>query len=129
MRKTSIALLALLLLGALAACQSSGAGDPAVSTLEQYLQALVDKDEATLSQLSCADWELNSLLELDSFLAVDTTLEGLDCQQTASGDGQASVVCQGQIVASYFGEEQQFDLSERTYTLVEQNGDWLVCGY
>lgn len=129
MRKTLFALLVIVVFGILAACQSSDAGHPAVAALETYLQALADKDEATLSQLSCADWELNSLLELDSFQAVDTKLEGLDCQQTASGDGTASVMCQGQIVASYFGEEQNFDLSERSYTMVEQNGDWLVCGY
>jgi len=129
MNKTLLIFLAVVALASLAACQSGDAGSQAVSTLETYLQALVDKDEATLSSLACADWEFNALLELDAFQSVDTSLEGLDCQQTAASEGSVTVVCQGQIIASYFGEEQDFDLSERSYTLVEQNGDWLVCGY
>ncbi len=118
---------------ALAACTPGGnqADDssPAAKALESYLQALVNKDEATLTSLSCQDWETSALLELDAFQAVDTQLEGLSCQQTGSGDGTAQVTCQGSIQATYGSEVQSFDLSQRNYNLVEQGGDWLVCGY
>jgi hypothetical protein len=32
-------------------------------------------------------------------------------------------------MASYQDEVQEFDLNGRTYQMVEQRGDWLVCGY
>lgn len=112
------------------ACQiTASAKNPASQALQAYLEALTRKDETTLTLLSCADWELNALLELDAFQSVETSLEGLSCQPIESDESSASVVCQGKIVASYFAEDQEFDLSERTYQLVEQNGDWLVCGY
>ena len=113
-------------------CQPKGLGattTPAIKVLVAYLNALTDKDEATLTVLSCADWEANALLELDAFQSVETSLEGLSCQQNVADDGSVTVTCEGKIVASYGGEVQEFDLSERTYSMVEQGGDWLVCGY
>ena len=116
----------------IAGCQPKVSGattTPAIKVLVAYLNALTDKDEATLTVLSCADWEANALLELDAFQSVETSLEGLSCQQNVADDGSVTVTCQGKIVASYGGEVQEFDLSERTYSMVEQGGDWLVCGY
>jgi hypothetical protein len=125
---TLVLLLVALLIGG---CQVQIEGDTtqAVKALETYLSALVNKDEATLTTLSCADWEASALLELDTFQSVVTTLEDLSCKQTAAEGDSATVVCQGKIVASYGQEDQGFDLGERTYTVVEQGGDWLVCGY
>jgi hypothetical protein len=102
---------------------------PAVQALQTYLQALVDKDEDTLVRLTCADWELKALLEFDAFGGVETSLDGLSCEQVSSGDGSATVVCQGKILASYQNEVQEFDLGSRNYQMVEQSGDWLVCGF
>jgi hypothetical protein len=102
---------------------------PAAQTLQRYLQALVEKDEDTLVQMTCADWEANALLEFDAFGGVETSLDGLSCEQVDGGSGTATVVCQGKILASYQDEVQEFDLSGRTYQMVEQGGDWLVCGY
>jgi hypothetical protein len=51
---------------------------PAVQRLEAYLQALVDKDEDTLVQMTCAEWELNALLEFDAFGGVETELDDLN---------------------------------------------------
>jgi hypothetical protein len=102
---------------------------PAVQALVTYLNALVDKDEDTLVRLTCADWEMDALLEYDAFGGVETRLDGLSCQQVETGDGTATVVCQGAIAASYGEEIQEFDLSGRSYQMVEQGGDWLVCGY
>jgi len=102
---------------------------PAVQALQTYLQALVEKDEDTLVSLTCADWELKALLEFDAFGGVETNLDGLSCEQVESGEGSATVVCQGKILASYQNEVQEFDLSSRNYQMVQQGGDWLVCGY
>lgn len=117
-------LLALSLL--LSAC-SAPASSPAKSAAA-YLQALNTKDAAGLSALSCASWEAQALSTLDSFQAVSTQLQGLSCLQTGSDDqGQALVTCQGQLIASYSGEPQQFDLSLQEYVLNNESGDWLVC--
>src|SRR3989304_4659296 len=99
--------------------QVSGTTTPAIKALMAYLNALTNKDEATLTVLSCADWEANALLELDAFQSVETSLEGLSCRQTAAGDGIATVICEGRIFAGYFDEVQEFDLSQRIYHMVE----------
>lgn len=110
----------------LAACGTASAGPE--KTVEAYLTALNEKDSPRLSTLSCADWEPTALMELDSFQAVSTTLEGLSCAQTGTDGDKALVTCQGRIVASYNGELQSFDLSARTYIVEKSTGEWLVCG-
>jgi hypothetical protein len=115
----------LLVVSLLSAC--AAAKHPAAVAVESYLQALVDKDEARLVSLTCPDFESDALLQLDSFSLVKTKLEGLDCQAQAQDD-TAQVTCQGQILATYGTEDQQFDLSEKTFQVVNQGGDWLVCG-
>jgi hypothetical protein len=111
----------------LSACGTSSAAGPE-KTVEAYLTALNAKDATRLSTLSCADWEPTALMELDSFQAVSTTLEGLSCAQTGTDGDNALVTCQGKIVASYNGELQEFDLSARTYIAENSTGEWLVCG-
>ncbi len=110
----------------LAACGTSSAGPE--KAVEAYLNALNAKDATRLSTLSCAEWEPTALMELDSFQAVSTTLEGLSCAQTGTDGGNALVTCQGRIVASYQGELQEFNLSARTYIAEKSTGEWLVCG-
>lgn len=112
---------------ALAAC-TSGSGDAPVSAVEDYLAALVAKDADRLSTLSCGEWEDEALLELDSFQAVTARLEDVACEP-AGTDGETNLVhCQGNIVATYDGEDQELDLSVRTYQVVQEGGEWLVCG-
>jgi len=111
----------------LAACGTSSAAGPE-KAVEAYLNALNEKDSTRLSTLSCADWEATALMELDSFQAVSTKLEGLSCAQTGTDGGKALVKCQGKIVASYNDELQEFDLSARTYIVENSTGEWLVCG-
>jgi hypothetical protein len=103
--------------------------DPAAKVVGDYLTALVNKDSSTLSALSCADWESNALLELDSLQAVATRLENLVCAATGTDGNTTQVGCQGKIIASYNNEDQEFDLSVRTYQVVQQGGEYLVCGY
>ena len=113
--KKTIVLLSLLL----TACTPAPA-----ATVEDFLTALTTQDEARLLTLVCADYEFDALLEFDSYGLVQTTLKDVDC--TANG---TNVTCTGSIEASYGDEIRSFDLTERTYHLVQDGGDWLVCGY
>ncbi len=113
----------------LAACGAQASGSPAVQAVQSYLQALVAKDATKLANQSCKEWESEATLEMDSFQAVTATLEGVSCQETGK-DGSATLVhCTGNIVATYNGEKQNLDLSPRTYKVVQEDGDWRVCGY
>jgi hypothetical protein len=112
----------------LSAC-SGKSSDPASKAVENYLTALVAKDSTKLSALSCASWEPSALLELDSLQAVKTRLDGVSCKTSGSTGGASQVNCQGRIMATYNGEDQALDISVRTYQVVQQGGDYLVCGY
>ncbi len=111
-----------------AAC-SNGAQNSPTGAVLSYLQALVDRDGARLAALSCPDWEAAAQLELESFAAVTVTLEEASCQESGA-DGETTLVsCTGKIVANYGNEVLELDLAERTYQVVQQGGDWLMCGY
>jgi uncharacterized lipoprotein YajG len=110
----------------LAACASTN--NAPAKAVEDYLNALVAKDADRLSALSCGDWEDEALLELDSFQAVTTRLQDVACQQTGTDGNTALVLCKGKIIATYGNEDQELDLSVRTYQVVQEGGDWLVCG-
>ena len=115
----------------LSSCTAAPGGDAsgAVQALQGYLTALVDKDEAKLTSLTCPDFETDALLEYDSFQAVKTQLAGLTCQPAGSENGDVLVNCQGKILASYTNEAQEFDLSSRVYRMTKSGADWQVCGY
>ncbi|MBI5964410.1 MAG: hypothetical protein HY863_13115 [Chloroflexi bacterium] len=112
----------------LSACGSGASSSPAVEAVEGYVNAIVANDADSLSALSCADWESDALIELDSLQAVTSTLEGFACQETGKDGDNTLVHCDGKMILSYNGENQELDLSTRTYQVVEQGGDWLVCG-
>ncbi len=101
--------------GMLSACGSVRSSDPASRTVEKYLEVLVAKDSSRLASLSCADWESTAITELDSFQAVKTRLEELACQTTGTEGGITLVTCKGKILATYDNEDQEIDLSVRTY--------------
>ena len=111
----------------LAACASSNTNAPA-KAVEDYLNALVEKDADRLSTLVCGAWEEDALIELDSFQAVTARLEDAACAQTGTDGETALVHCTGKIIASYNNEDQELDLSVRTYQVTQEGGDWLVCG-
>jgi hypothetical protein len=128
MRKILLALFILMLTGfVLAACSGSSDDAPA-KAVDAYLNALVAKDENRLPTLVCGDWEQDALIELDSFQAVTPRLENAACKQTGTDGDTALVQCTGKIIATYNDEDQELELSTRTYQVVQDNGDWLVCG-
>jgi outer membrane lipoprotein-sorting protein len=126
-RKVFLILILVILTNLLSACASKRDDAPA-KAVEDYLNALVAKDSDRLTTLSCGDWEDDALLELDSFQAVTTKLDGLACSQTGTDGNTTLVLCTGKIIATYNNEDQELDLSTRTYQVVQQDGDWLVCG-
>jgi hypothetical protein len=113
---------------ALAACSASNTNNAPAKAVEDYLTALVEKDADRLPTLVCGEWEEDALIELDSFQAVTARLEGLACEQTGTDGETALVLCSGKIIASYNNEDQELDLSVRTYQVTQEGGDWLVCG-
>lgn len=127
MRTFSLILLLVFTTLIVPACASNNDNAP-VQAVEDYLNALVEKDANRLTTLACGEWEDEALLELDSFQAVTARLEGLACEQTGTDGNNALVLCNGNIVATYNNEDQQLDLSVRTYQVVQEGGEWLVCG-
>lgn len=113
----------------LAACSGDGGKSAAVQTMEAYMQAFNAKDYDTIAPLTCPDWEPQAFLEIDSFQGVETELEDMVCSSTGTDGDKTLVQCTGKIIASYGNEKQEFDMSLRTYELIEQGGNWLVCGY
>jgi hypothetical protein len=108
----------------LSACKSSGP-DQAVAA---FWQALVAKDSAQVSSLSCAAYEPEAQTTLESFNAVETKLKDLSCT-VVSQEGETAVIsCSGSIVATYGAEDMTIDLSARTYTAKKEGGDWRMCG-
>jgi hypothetical protein len=103
--------------------------DEAAKAVEAYLQALVSQDSVRVASLSCSTWEEQARSDLESFSAVKSSIDGLACK-VAGQDGQNTLVnCTGKIIANYNGENQEIDLSARTYQAVQDGGQWLMCGY
>ena len=67
-------------------------------------------------------------MEMDSFQAVETRLEGLTCSETGQDGDFTLVQCEGKILTTYGEEQREFDLSTRTLEMFQQDSVWLVCG-
>lgn len=126
-KKLYITFFILLCISLLTACGKNT--DTPEGAVESYITALVNKDSDRMSVLSCAAWEEDARLEYESFQAITTKLDGLACTATGSSDEVVPVVCEGKIIATYNNEDQDFELSARTYKVVNQGGEYLVCGY
>ena len=100
-----------------------------VSTVEAYLRALEAKDDIGAVNASCLTWEEGAFAEASSFEAVGVELEGLSCSVQQEGDVETTVKCEGEFVADYGGEIQNIDLSQRTFAVVREDGQWKMCGY
>ena len=110
----------------LSACGASASGG-AAPAVENYITALAAKDQAALVSNSCADWEDEALIELDSFALVEVTVDGMSCAESGTDGEKTLVNCTGMLNMSYNGEPQSLDLADRTYEVIEQDGNWLVC--
>lgn len=113
----------------LAGCSSQGAGSGPAGAIEAYLNALVAKDENQVITLSCAAWEEQARQELRSFDANSISLNNLQCQEAGSEGETTLVQCTGEILATYGAEKMSIDLSKQTYKVLQENGEWRMCGY
>ena len=125
--RTKLTILMLALSIIISACGSSSSGG-AAPAVEGYITALASKDQAALISNSCADWEDDALIELDSFALVEVTVDGMSCKESSTDGDKTLVDCTGMLNMSYNGEPQSLDLADRTYEVIEQDGNWLVCG-
>jgi uncharacterized lipoprotein NlpE involved in copper resistance len=120
--------LLILLAFALVSCQKSQGSDGS-SVVEDYFKALVAKDGNQAVSLSCSDWEEQAQLEADTFAINPATAENIQCKIEGE-DGDASLVsCTGKLVLDYNGEKQEINLADRTYRVVQEGGEWRMCGY
>jgi uncharacterized protein YceK len=114
----------------LSGCGSANPGSSAAAqAAEGFYRALVERDEDRLVSYTCADYEEMAYLEYDSFQGVATELDGVSCRETGEEDGAALVECSGKIVATYGNEQMDFTLEGRVHRMVNEGGDWRMCGY
>lgn len=129
MQRRAMVVLAIFILVSILAVGCSGGSQDAASVTKAYLQALVAKDENTISDLSCADWEAQAKLEVESMQSVSAALKDVSCKVSGTDSDKTLVSCQGSIQFTYTNESQQLDLSQRTYVMTKEGGEWRVCGY
>jgi hypothetical protein len=130
MKKSKVAMVllaGLVFLIIISACATKG--DAPAKAVEMYYEALVNKDETRMLSLACAEWETTALLEYDSFSNVTAELVNFACQSAPADDERAQVQCTGAISASYGEEVREFSLSDRVYRVVQERGEWRLCGY
>lgn len=101
----------------------------APASIEEYINALVNKDENTLIIYSCADWESEAKSEFNSFSAVSVSLEDLTCQETGQDGDYIIVSCEGIIIANYGNEVLEINLADQNYLSIYEGGEWRMCGY
>ena len=124
-------LILLVALFMMAGC-AQDASDPEAPArvVETYIQAQVDKDRDTFQTTYCADFELGAQTDFDAYGAVEATIEEMTCEVAETTDSSATVTCSGTIDIVYDGENNRsFDLSTFTYTTVQEDGEWKMCGY
>ena len=113
----------------LTACSTADSSASASRVVEDYFQALVEKDLNQMINLSCSTWEEQARNEYSSFAAVDLKLQDLKCQTSSQENNAAVVTCSGKMIASYGAENLEIDIAEQTYQVIQEAGEWHMCGY
>lgn len=120
-------LISLLLLFFLAGC-STGKNSP-TGAVENYLNAIVSQNTTEITNNTCVDWEAQAQTEADSFAGVSAQIQNLSCTVSQQNGNSDLVACTGDILTSYNGEATKIDLSARTYKVIQDDGQWRMCGY
>ena len=117
---------ALTLAGGLAACKSPGT---AAGAVQSYLEARVQSNVNQMINLSCPAWEAQARIEASTFQAMQARIEGLTCAENGADGNYTRVACQGKIVTTYQGETREWNLSDHQFKLIQDDGEWRMCGY
>lgn len=116
------------LLAGLVACASQPSGT-AAEAVQDYLQARVEKDVEAMIGLSCPDWEAQARVEAASFASMNAALEDVACAEAGAEGEAALVTCSGKIVTTYNGEGRDWPLEDFTFKVIDDGGEWRMCGY
>jgi hypothetical protein len=112
----------------LTSCSSRGIDSPS-GVVEAYYQALVKKNSMKAASLSCSRWESEAKIEAESFTAVSTSLENIQCKEEGKSGEFTVISCIGKIIANYGNEVLEIDLEKQNYQVIQENGSWRMCGY
>lgn len=124
--KLIIGMILIVILLGLTACS---APDSPSDVVENYLVAMVAKDDILTVNLSCIAWEENAKAEGAGFQGVEVSLENAACIVVDENGDRAIVSCSGKFVFQYAGGEvDEIDLSRRNYSVVKEAGEWKMCG-
>ena len=110
-------------------CSGASNSDPAARTVERYLQSLAGRDLNQMITNACTAWEAQARQEYDSFAAVSLELNEVSCKSTGQEQAYTLVDCTGSIIANYGDEDLQIDVAAQTFRVIQEGGDWRVCGY
>lgn len=124
--RLKLTVLVVVLLSLLSACSNGASPEAAVET---YLQSLIEGDQVGAINASCADWEAQARAEAASFDSVEARLEGVSCSVSGESGDFSLVSCQGAIIATYGTEDTELALEGRSYQIIEEGGEWRMCGY
>ncbi len=101
----------------------------AAKVVENYFTTLIAKDAQRLAILSCSAWEASAQTDLESFGAVTAELNDLTCSTTGDDGEYMLVTCTGKVIANYGDEILELDLSDQSYQVLYEGGEWRMCGY
>jgi hypothetical protein len=113
----------------LSSCSGSSNSEAAASAVQDYWQAMVSRDLNQAIAHSCAGWETQARTEFNSFSAVKLKLENVACKVKSQAAAEAQVTCTGVIIANYGAEDLTIDIANRIYRVVNESGEWRMCGY
>ena len=69
----------------------------AAQSVEEYFQAIVEKNQDMLVSKVCTSYEPNAMMDFNTFAIVKTSLENFSCQTTTTNENGYDVKCQGSL--------------------------------
>lgn len=112
----------------LIACTPQQTSGP-TAAIESYLQTRITGDTQKLIAQSCKAWESGANLDADSIRNRNPKLDSVACQKTGQDGDTTLVNCTGKIITNYDGKDNAVELSKQTYKVVQEDGQWKMCGY
>ncbi|GEM_PF-1791154 len=91
----------------------------------RYLEARTRSSSADMQDLSCAAWDLQAMIQSQSFRAMNAELKNVNCLANTTTD-TAQVSCEGVIQTTYNGQNREWAL--RGFELTQEEGEWRICG-